>query len=302
MTSSIEHPSVLETCAALERAGVAVTYLPSSPEGLISPARLLEALKPNTRLVSIMTANNVVGTVQPISQLADIAHEHGALFHTDAVQAVGKVPLDVDLQGIDLLSLSAHKFYGPKGVGALYVRKGVQLAPLVHGGGQERGYRSGTENVAGLVGLGRAAEIAAAVMADESVYLVGLRERIITQVQAEIANSYIIGDRFQRLPGHICLGFSGQENEAIRLLLALDQAGISASSGSACSASVKSEPSHVLSAMGFDQMKARGSLRVSLGRFNSESDCQYFLSVLPKIVSTLNPISSLGLTSQVLHR
>jgi cysteine desulfurase len=239
-----------------------------------------------------MTANNVVGTLQPIAQLAAVAHRHGALFHTDAVQAAGKIPLDVDSQQIDLLSLSAHKFYGPKGVGALYVRRGVTIAPLLHGGGQERGYRSGTENVAAIVGLGAAAEIAAAVMADESVYLVGMRERIINTVKETIPNSYVIGNRFRRLPGHICLGFAGQENEAIRLLLALDQAGIAVSSGSACSASVKSEPSHVLQAMGFDQMRARGSLRVTLGRFNSDADCQRFLAVLPEVVSTLNPIAS----------
>jgi cysteine desulfurase len=301
VTSSIEHPSVLETCRHLEKRGAQVTYLPCPEDGIISPMDLIDALRPDTRLVSIMAGNNVTGTLQPIAELADIAHRHGALFHTDAVQAVGKIPIDVNLQQIDLLSLSAHKFYGPKGIGALYVRKGVKIAALNHGGGQERGVRSGTENVAAIVGLGRAAEIAAAVMADESVYLVGLRERIINALAEAIPDTYVIGHRFRRLPGHVCLGFAGKENEAIRLLLALDQAGIAVSSGSACSASVRAEPSHVLQAMGFDQMRARGPLRISLGRFNTDADCQRFLSVLPEIVSTLNPITSRGFSPATAH-
>jgi cysteine desulfurase len=301
ITSSIEHPSVLEPCRQLEKHGVDVTCLPCSEDGIISPGDLIDALRHDTRLVSIMACNNVVGTLQPIAQLADIAHRHGALFHTDAVQAVGKIPIDVNSQHIDLLSLSGHKFYGPKGVGALFVRKGVKIVPHSHGGGQERGFRSGTENVAAIVGLGRAAEIAASVMADESVYLVGLREQIIKAISDAIPATYVIGNRFRRLPGHICLGFAGKENEAIRLLLALDQAGIAVSSGSACSASVRAEPSHVLQAMGFDQMRARGPLRVTLGRFNTEADCRRLLEVLPQVVSTLNPISSRGPSLATVH-
>ncbi len=290
ITSAIEHPAVLETCRYLARRGVDITYVPVSEDGLVRPDALREALRPNTRMVSIMAANNVVGTVQPITELGRIAREHGALFHTDAVQAVGKLPLDVQTQPIDLLSLSAHKLHGPQGVGALYVREGVKIAPLVHGGGQEHGLRSATENIAGVVGLGQAAEIACREMADESARLVNLRDHIIETVTTAIPNAYLIGHRYRRLPGHVCLGLAGQEGEAIKLLLALDEAGIAVSTGSACSAHHAAEPSYILLAMGFDPIRARGSLRVTLGRFNTEVEVDRFLQILPEAVASLRPI------------
>jgi cysteine desulfurase len=292
VVSAIEHPAVLETCRFLAGRGIAVTGLAVGRDGIVDPDQLRAALRPQTRLVSIMSANNVVGTLQPIAELARISRSHGALFHTDAVQAAGKVPLDVRSQPVDLVSLSAHKMHGPQGVGALYVRGGVALMPQLHGGGQERGLRSATENVAGLAGFGVAAAIAAAAMADEAVRLVGLRDRLIDCVLATVPGSYLIGDRFRRLPGHACLGFSGLEGEAIRLLLALDAAGIAVSSGSACSARHAAEPSHVLQAMGFDPFRARGSLRVTLGRFNTAADVDRLLEALPAAIATLRPIAS----------
>ncbi len=292
VTSAIEHPAILETTRYLEGQGVEVTYLGVDGDGLVDPNDLKKALRPTTRLVSIMTANNVVGTLQPITELGRIAHEHGALFHTDAVQAVGKVPLNVKTQPIDLLSLSAHKLHGPKGVGALFVREGVPLKPLVHGGGQERGLRSATENVAGIVGLGKAAEIARSEMSEEASYLVQLRDRLIDSITSVLPNAYLIGHRYRRLPGHVCLGLAGQEGEAIKLLLALDEAGIAISTGSACSANHGSEPSYILRAMGFDAIRARGSLRITLGRFNTTAEVDRFLNVLPAIAAELRPITS----------
>ncbi len=292
ITSAVEHPAILETCRYLERRGVDVTYLPVDGDGQIEPYDLITALRPTTRLVSIMAANNVVGTVQPISELSRITHEHGALFHTDAVQAAGKIPLNLQTQQIDLLSLSAHKLHGPKGVGALVVRDGTPLAPLVHGGGQERGLRSATENVAGIVGLGKAAEIARKEMATEAARLVHLRDRLIDALQALLPNAYLIGHRYRRLPGHVCLGLAGQEGEAIKLLLALDEAGIAISTGSACSAHHGSEPSYILRAMGFDVIRARGSLRITLGRFNTEPEVERFLAVFPRVAAQLRPITT----------
>ncbi len=292
ITSAIEHPAILETTRYLERQGVEVMYLGVDGDGLVNPNDLCQALRPTTRLVSIMAANNVIGTLQPITELGRIAHEHGALFHTDAVQAVGKIPLNVKTQPIDLLSLSAHKLHGPKGVGALYVRDGVPLKPLVHGGGQERGLRSATENVAGLVGLGKAAEIARTEMSQEASYLVQLRDRLIDSITSELPNAYLIGHRYRRLPGHVCLGLAGQEGEAIKLLLALDEAGIAISTGSACSTQHGSEPSYILRAMGFDLIRARGSLRITLGRFNTAAEVDRFLNVLPAIAAELRPITS----------
>jgi cysteine desulfurase len=292
ITSAIEHPAILETCRSLERRGVDVTYLPCDSEGLVDPDELAGAFRPTTRLVSIMTANNVVGTVQPISDLARVAHDHGVPFHTDAVQAAGRIPINVRTQSIDLLSLAAHKIHGPKGVGALFVRAGVPLAPIIHGGGQERGLRSATENMAGIAGLGCAAEIARTEMSKDAMRLVKLRDHIIESVGTTFSNAYLIGHRHRRLPGHICLGFAGLEGEAIRLLLSLDEAGIAISSGSACSAHHGNQPSHVLQAMGFDPLRARGSLRITLGRFNTEADVEDFLRILPEKIKELRPIST----------
>jgi len=294
VTSAIEHPAILACCRQLERLGVTVTGLSVSSEGLVDPADLEAAIRPETRLVSVMAANNVTGTIQPIAELARITHRRGVLFHTDAVQAVGKMPFNMRTQPIDLLSLSGHKLHGPKGIGALYIRKGIKLWPLLPGGGQEQGRRSGTENVAAIVGLGRAAELAAAERSDEAARLVGIRDHIIESIMAKIDNAYLIGHRWCRLPGHICLGFDGQEGEAIKLLLELDSQGIAISSGSACSAIHAGQPSHVLAALGLDPLKARGSLRISLGRFNTMEEANQFLEVLPQAVASLRPIRRLA--------
>jgi len=292
VTSAFEHPAVIETARYLERRGVDVTYLPVSDDGIVTPASLASALRSNTRLVSIMAANNVIGTIQPVHELAELAHRHGALFHTDAVQAAGKFPLDVTRTPIDLLSLSAHKLHGPKGVGALYVRSGLDLQPIVFGGGQEHGLRSATENVAGIAGFGRAAHIARHEMGVETARLVGLREKLYDGISATIPNAYFIGDRYRRLPGHLCLGFAGQEGEAVKLLLNLDEMGIAVSSGSACSANHAGEPSYALTAMGLDSIRARGSLRITLGRGNTEAEIDRFLEVLPATVQSLQTVAS----------
>lgn len=296
ITCAIEHPAVLQVCRQLEREGVELTVLPVSPDGIVDPEELRRALRANTRLVSIMAANNVLGTIQPIDRLAEITHEHGALFHTDAVQAVGKLPFDMAPQKIDLLSMSAHKIHGPKGVGALYVRSGVGLRPLIAGGGQEEGRRSGTENVAGLVGFGTAAELARTEMAQEAARLVQLREHLIDTILATVPNAYLIGDRYRRLPGHVCLGFSGLEGEAIKLLLELDQAGVAVSSGSACSANHAGEPSYVLQALGYDPYRARGSLRITLGRRNTAEEVERFLTILPSALGSLRSLRGVGRT------
>jgi cysteine desulfurase len=292
ITSAIEHPAILETARALERRGVAVTRAPVDADGLVDPSVVRDSVKPHTRMVSIMAANNVIGAIQPVTEIGQAAREAGALFHTDAVQAVGKTPFNLAEQPIDLLSLSAHKLHGPKGVGALYVRDGVTLSPIIHGGGQERGLRSATENVAGVVGLGVAAELAAAEMADDNVRLTALRERLIAGVQSACPQAYVIGHRQRRLPGHVCLGFAGQEGEAIRLLLELDEAGIMASTGSACGASHAAEPSYVLRALGFDPFRARGALRLTLGRFNTEAEVDRTIEILPTLVGDLRRIAT----------
>jgi len=296
--SAIEHPAVLETVRALEARGVAVSIVPVDHDGLVDPDDVRRALTPQTRVVSVMAANNVVGTVQPVDDIGRVARAAGALFHTDAVQAVGKLPFDVAAEPIDLLSLSAHKLHGPKGVGALYVRDGVKLKPIVHGGGQERGLRSATENVAGIVGFGRAAALAAAEMAGDNARLKALRDRLIAGVFAACPQAYLIGHAERRLPGHVCLGFAGQEGEAIRLMLALDEAGVAVSTGSACSASHAAEPSYVLRAMGFDPLRARGALRLTIGRFNTETEVERVVEILPGLVGGLRPIATARRRSQ----
>jgi len=291
---AIEHPAVLETGRVLGLRRVEVTLLRADTDGIIDPGALKAVLKPETKLVSIMTANNVTGVLQPVAALAAAAHRGRCLFHTDAVQAAGRIPVDVRAWDVDLLSLSAHKIYGPKGVGALFVRRGLVLEPLLHGGGQERGLRPSTENVAGIVGTGKACAIAGREMAAEAARLVGLRDHLIDRVLADLSCAYLIGHRFRRLPGHVCLGFAGREGEAIRTLLALDEAGISVSSGSACSAHRADEPASALTGMGLDPIAARGALRVSLGRFNTEEDVERFLDVLPGIVPSPRRPASVG--------
>jgi len=287
ITSAIEHPAVLETCRFLEQSGTAVTYLPVDGDGRVAPESLRQALRPETRLVSIMAANNVVGTVQPLDELARITKQRGALFHTDAVQAAGKIPLDVNTLPADLISLSAHKLHGPKGIGALYVRRGVKLSPVVFGGGQEQGLRSATENVAGIVGFGAAAALAKAEIASEAVRHAELRQSILAQLEQTVPNAYLIGHPFHRLPGHLCLGLLGQEREVGRILEALDELGVAVSSGSACSAHHTPGPSNVLLAMGFEAERALGLLRVTLGRFNTNTEVTRFLEILPQALSAV---------------
>jgi cysteine desulfurase len=288
VTSLIEHAAVLETCRFLEQADTKLSYLPVDSYGLVDPENLRVALRPDTHLVSIMAANNVVGTLQPLGEIACITEQHGVLFHTDAVQAGGKIPLDVRSLPVDLVSLSAHKLHGPKGIGALYVRRGVQLAPIVFGGGQERGLRSATENVAAIVGFGVAAELARTEMVSEASHVLELREAILEGLRSAVPHAYLIGHPMKRLPGHLCLGFAGQESEAGKLVQALDVAGVAVSAGSACNAHHAGDPSNVLLAMGFDSERARGLVRVTLGRFNTHEEVDQFLEVLRRIVATLD--------------
>jgi cysteine desulfurase len=288
-TSSIEHAAILETCKYLEEQGTRITYLPVDSEGLADSLDLSAALCPETKIVSVMAASNLVGTVQPIDELAGITEEHGALFHTDAVQAGGKIPIDVKRSPLDLVSLSAHKLHGPKGIGALFVRRGVELSPIVFGGGQERGLRSATENVATIVGFGVAAEIAREEMEAEAVRLRELRERIVRCLAETVPQAYVIGHPEKRLPGHLSLGIAGQEILAGRLVQHLDKAGIAVSAGSACNAHHADKPSGVLLAMGFDPERARGLVRVTLGRFNTEAEVNRFLEILQKFIAEMNP-------------
>jgi cysteine desulfurase len=287
VTSAIEHAAILETCKFLASSGTKITHLPVDADGLVRPDGLLRTLQANVTVVSVMAANNVVGTIQPIEELAQLTKLHGVLFHTDAVQAAGKIPLDVTRLQVDLLSLSAHKLHGPKGVGALYVRKGVKLSPIVFGGGQERGLRSATENVAGIVGFGAAAAIARKELEHEAASLAGFREHIADELLQTFPNAYRFGHPTQRLPGHLSFGFRGQEREVGKLLAALDEAGIAVSAGSACNANHSGEPSGVLLAMGYDAVSARGLIRVSLGRFNTQPEVDRFLNVLSNAVSAL---------------
>lgn len=288
ITSSIEHHAVEMTCRYLEKRGFHVTYLPVDKDGLVHPEELKKALTDQTILVSVMHANNEVGTIQPIKELAQIAHEKGVLFHTDAVQTVGSIPVDVKDLGVDLLSLSAHKFYGPKGVGALYMRKGVAIEPLIHGGGQERNLRAGTTNVPGIVGLGKAAELAKKELRERMEHNLNLRERLIKGLEERLSDYVLTGHRTQRLPGNVSICVQYIEGESMLLLLSAE--GFACSSGSACT-SGSLEPSHVLLSMGIDPQLAQGSLRITLGRENTVEDVDRFLEVLPKVVERLREMS-----------
>lgn len=269
VVSSIEHPAVLESCAALERRGIQVTYVPVTADGVLDVDALIAGIRADTVLISVMLANNETGVLQPLQQVVEIARSQGVLVHTDAVQAVGKIPVKVDALGVDLLSLSAHKIHGPQGVGALFVRKGVELDPLLVGGGQERKRRAGTENVAAAVGFGRAAEIAERDLPAESPRLAAMRDEFERQVLERIPNARINGGRSLRVPNTSNMGFSGADGEA--LLMALDLEGVAASLGAACSSGTL-EPSHVLKAMKVPDSILRGSLRFSLGRFNTPAE------------------------------
>jgi cysteine desulfurase len=290
IVSAIEHPAVMETAKVLGRRGWGVDLVPVDRDGLIDLDAYDRAFRPNTKLASVMFANNVVGTVQPVADLARVAHEHGALFHTDAVQAVGALPVDVQALSVDLLSLSGHKLYGPKGVGALYVRRGTRLAPLVHGGGHERRLRSGTENVPGMVGLGAAMSLAVEEMPERQARLVALRERLADGVLAAVPEVSYLGHRTQRLPGNVAFTVRYVEGES--MLLQLDQAGIMVSSGSAC-ATGSLEPSHVILALGYRAEEAHGSIRATLGWENTEEQIDAFLEVFPPIVEKLRAMSPL---------
>lgn len=289
ITSAIEHHAVLDTVLWLEKQGFEVTILPVDEYGLVSPAQVEQALRPDTILVSIMHANNEVGTIQPISEIGAIVRKHGAKFHTDAVQTAGVLDLNVDALNVDLLSISAHKFYGPKGVGALYVRKGVRLNPLIHGGGQEKRRRAGTENTAGIVGLAKAFELAQRDRIAENQRLTALRDRLIEGL-VKIPHTRVNGSLEQRLPNNVNVCFEYIEGES--MLLNLDLRGIAASSGSACT-SGSLDPSHVLLAMGLSHEIAHGSLRLTLGRENTEADVDFVLQEIPGIVERLRAMSPL---------
>jgi len=301
VTSSIEHAAILETCRFLAASGTKITHLPVNAEGLVSHEGLLRALQSDVTIVSVMAANNVVGTIQPLEGLAQLTKLHGVLFHTDAVQAGGKIPLDVDRLHVDLLSLSAHKLHGPKGVGALYVRKGVKLSPIVFGGGQERGLRSATENVAGIVGFGAAAAIAREELAVEAERLLHFRQQIARELSTRFPNSYLFGHPAQRLPGHLSFGFRGREKDLGKLLAALDRAGVAVSAGSACNAHHAGEPSGVLLAMGYDAERACGLLRLSLGRFNTQAEVDRFLKTLSEALATLDELHAQSQLRQVIE-
>jgi cysteine desulfurase len=290
ITSNIEHPAVIEACQALASQGFEITYLPVDPYGIINIDILRKSIKKETILISIMHGNNEIGTIEPIQEICEIAHEKEIIFHTDAVQTVGKIPLDMKKMNIDLLSISAHKIYGPKGVGALFKREGVIIKPLIHGGGHEQGFRSGTENVVGTVGLGKAAELSRSRMLEDSKKMSIMRDNLIEKVTTEIEESYLNGHPKLRLPNNAHFRFSGIEGES--LLLSLDERGIAASTGSACS-SKKLLPSHVLMALGLNEVQAHGSLRISLGRNSEEKDIEYIHNSIKEIIVRLREISPL---------
>jgi len=290
ITTQIEHHAVLNSCQALERLGVEVTYLPVSRAGVVDPAEVRRALRPETVLITVMHANNELGTVQPIEEIGRIAAEADVYFHTDAVQSAGKLPLAVDGLGVDLLSLSGHKLRGPKGVGALYVRKGARLRPLFYGGHHERDRRPGTENVPGIVGMGRAAQLAAANLAVDGPRLAVLRDRLERELVARVPQARVNGAGAPRTPNTSNITFPFVEGEA--LVIALDLRGVACSTGAACSAGAI-EPSHVLTAIGLPPEEARASLRFSLGHETTTADVETALAIIPGAVETLRELSPL---------
>lgn len=290
ITSAIEHPAVEETCKYLEKNGFEVTYLPVYEEGIVRVSDLEDAITDKTILITIMHANNEIGTIQPIAEIGKIARERKIYFHTDAVQTVGKIPVNVEELNVDMLSLSSHKVYGPKGIGALYVKKGIRLEPIIHGGGHEKGLRPGTENVSGIVGLGKACELAEKNLLDNAKYITNLRDKLIDGVLDSIEQSYLNGHRTKRLPNNVNFRFTGIEGES--LVLHLDSKGIAASTGSACS-SKKLEPSHVLMAIGLEEVDAHGSLRLTLGKDNTEEDVDHAIESIKEVVETLRKLSPL---------
>ncbi len=289
ITTAIEHHAVLHTCQWLQKQGFDVTYLPVDEYGRVTEAQVEKALREDTILVSVMAANNEVGTLQPIAEIGKICRERGVLFHTDAVQAMGAIPIDVQAMHIDLLSLSGHKLHGPKGAGALYVRKGVKLDAYLHGGAQERGFRAGTENVPAIVGLGKALEIAQAHIADNAARMTALRQRLIDGLMERVPGTRLNGHPTERLPGNANLSFDKVEGEA--LLLRLDLMGVAGSSGSACTSGTL-DPSHVLLALGLTQAQANGALRLTIGTDTTQEEIDQVLEILPPIVEDLRRMVS----------
>ena len=288
ITTSIEHHAVINVCKFLQKRGFKVTYLPVDKYGLVGPLDVKRAINDKTILVSIMHANNEIGTVEPVEEIAEIAKEKGVYFHTDAVQTVGHLPIDVDEMKVDLLAMSAHKLYGPKGVGALYIRRGTKIVPFLYGGEQENKRRASTENVAGIVGFGEACSLAQKDMAEEERRLTYLRDKLMEGILKRIENCRLNGHPKKRLPGNVNVSVEGVEGES--MLLQLDLAGVCASSGSACTSSIL-EPSHVLMAIGISPEVAHSSLRFTLGTENNEEDINYVLKVLPGIVERLRSMS-----------
>lgn len=287
ISTKFEHHAVLHTLSALEKEGFTVTLLDIPADGIVTAQQVRQAIRPDTCLVSVMFANNEIGTIQPIAEIGEVCREAGVLFHTDAVQAAGHLPIDVEQMHIDLLSLSAHKFHGPKGVGVLYARRGIPLVNLIHGGAQERGKRAGTENLPGICGAAAAFDEACANLERNAAYLTPLRDRLIEGLM-QIPHTALNGDSVRRLPGNVNVCFEGIEGES--LLLLLDEKGISASSGSACT-SGSLDPSHVLLALGRPHEVAHGSLRLSISEYNRPEEIDYILEVLPGIVSYLREMS-----------
>jgi cysteine desulfurase len=288
ITTSIEHDAVVNACGALQARGVSVTYVPVGRDGVVRPDAVRAAIRPETALISVMRANNEIGTLQPIEEIGRIAAEAGIRFHTDAVQAAGKVSIDVKCLGVDLLSLSAHKFHGPKGAGALFVRKGVEIEPLLFGGRNERGRRAGTENVAAIVGLGKACELVRADLEEASAYLSELRDRLESGLLARIPGARVNGDPARRVPNTSNLMLPGVESES--LVIALDLVGLACSAGAACSSGAV-DPSHVLTAIGLSPAEARASLRLSVGRTNTPEEIDKALELIPAAVARQRGVS-----------
>lgn len=290
ITSNIEHHAVLHTCEFLHKEGFEITYVPVDSDGIVDLEEFKKAIRPDTILISIMLANNEIGTIQPIKEISQIAKQHGIYLHTDAVQAVGNILVDVNDLGVDLLSLSGHKIYGPKGVGVLYIKSGTKISPFINGGGQERGRRAGTENVANIVGIGKAIELATKNISQYSANLQELRDITIQGILEEIPHTRLNGHPEKRLPGNVNISFEYIEGESI--LLMLDSKGIAASSGSACT-SGSLDPSHVLLAIGLPHEIAHGSLRLTFGEENTKEDVKYLLETLPPIIEGLRKMSPL---------